>query len=463
MKLTEVEIQSFRCFERLIVSLEDDVTAVIGVNAAGKTALLDAIALSLLPLFNDIAQRKGNFATMDPPTFYRAFTGASLESADIRIVAASAANGGKERALRLQTTASYQEGDADIGLTLKWQQEAGVLDAIGHARSPRQSWLSPNGLDVASNGLYVPKTETADARHISIPAIAYYRDTRDAQFLRLSRETDRKTTDPDAARVMALDAAADFSEAQRWFYVRENQELRAAKQRGDIDLTDPVLTAVRDGVLQMLAGIERVYADDDPPRMKGVQRDAAGDIAILDFSQLSAGQRNLMGLTIDFARRLALSWPGWDNPLEAPGMMLIDEIELNLHPKWQQIVIPHLRKVFPNTQMIIATHSPLVLSTLHARQIRVLKDQQLYSPSVETYGTDSDRVQRQVMNTETIPPNNEFANDVADLYEHINSDNLDLADALLARLEEERGTAEPTLIKARTLVANRRWEAELGL
>jgi predicted ATP-binding protein involved in virulence len=205
---------------------------------------------------------------------------------------------------------------------------------------------------------------------------------------------------------MALDAAASFSEAQRWFYVRENKELRDPRKSGDFFWQDPVLRAVRDAVGQMLGGIERVYADDDPPRMKAVQKDAKGLSMVLDFSQLSAGQRNLMALTIDFARRLALTYPGWDNPLEAPGILLIDEIELNLHPKWQQTVIPHLRKVFPDTQIVVATHSPLVLSTLHARQIRILRGQQIFVPSVETYGTESDRVQRQVMDTETTPPEN---------------------------------------------------------
>lgn len=462
MKLIQIEMENFRCFERLRVSLEDDVTAVIGVNGAGKTGLLDAIALSLLPLLQDIARRQPNAATLDLPTFYRHFAGSAIAQSDIRLNAPGRVDRDGEQVLRLSAKARYQEGSAEPPLVLEWQQEAGVTPSLGTSRFS-QRWVSPEGLDVASQGLYGPGGSETNTRPIAIPAFAYYRDTRDAQILKPPGDANARSSDPDSARHMALDAAASFSEAQRWFYVRENKELRDPRKQDDFFWEDPVLRAVRGALGLMLGGIGRVYADDDPPRMKAHLKDANGLSMIMDFSQLSAGQRNLMALTIDFARRLALTYPGWDNPLEAPGILLIDEIELNLHPKWQQTVIPHLRKVFPDTQIVVATHSPLVLSTLHARQIRILQGQQIFVPSVETYGTESDRVQRQVMNTDTTPPENAFAQDVAQLYQQIDADDLGAAEPLLARLEDERGMAEPTLIRARMLIANRRWEAELGL
>ena len=462
MKLIQIEMENFRCFERLSVALEADVTAVIGVNGAGKTGLLDAIALSLLPLLQDIARRQPNAATLDLPTFYRHFAGSAIAPSDIRLNAPGAVDRDGEQVLTLSAAARYQEGSAESPLVLEWQQEAGVTPSLGTSRFS-QRWVSPEGLDVASQGLYVPAGSATNSRHIAIPVFAYYRDTRDAQILKPPGDANGRPSDPDSARHMALDAAASFSEAQRWFHVRDVREMRDSRERHDFSWQDPVLRTVRHAVVQMLGNIERVYADDDPPRMKAVQKDASGLSMVLDFSQLSAGQRNLMALTIDFARRLALTYPGWDNPLEAPGILLIDEIELNMHPKWQQTVIPHLRKVFPDTQIVVATHSPLVLSTLHAGQIRILRGQQIFSPSVETYGTESDRVQRQVMDTDTTPPENAFAQDVDQLYQQIDADDLGAAEILLTRLEDERGTAEPTLIRARMLIANRRWEAELGL
>ena len=300
MKLTQVEIANFRCFEHLRVSLEDDVTAVIGVNGAGKTALLDAIALSLLPLLLDIARRQPNAATLDLPTFYRHFAGTAILPSDIRLNAPGRADRDGEQVLTLSTEARYQEGSAEPPLVLKWQQEAGVTRSLNASRFS-QRWVAPEGLDVANQGLYCPGVSASDARHIATPALAYYRDTRDAQILKSSGEVNGRSSDPDSARHMALDAAASFSEAQRWFYVRENKELRETRERNDLLRQDPVLRAVRHAVGQMPGGIERVDADDDPPRMKAHQRDANGLSMVLDFSQLSAGQRNLPTRAVRFS------------------------------------------------------------------------------------------------------------------------------------------------------------------
>lgn len=461
MKLTRVEIENFRCFEQLTVSLEPDVTAVIGINAAGKTALLDGIALLLLPLFEDIARRQPNAGTLDFPTFYRHFAGAAIDPADIRLNAPGRVDREREQALALRAQAVSQEGQAEPPVVLAWQIEAAVTRLNGTSRYS-QRWLSPDGLATANPGLYLPGDIEGAPRHIGIPALAYYRDTRDSQFLRQATDTEGRSNDPDAARWMALNAAANFGEAERWFYVRENKELRDPRKKDDYFWEDPVLQAIRRAVKGMLSGIERVYADDDPPRMKVHQKDASGLSMVLDFGQLSAGQRNLMALTVDFARRLAMTYPGWDNPLEAPGILLIDEIELNLHPRWQQTVIAHLRRVFTDTQIIVATHSPQVLSTLEARQIRVLKDGQVYVPEVQTFGSDAARVQRLVMDTDSRPPDNPFTRALEALFRQIAADDIETAEAALRKLEAERGSDDPDLIEVRMQIENRKWEKEIG-
>ena len=93
----------------------------------------------------------------------------------------------------------------------------------------------------------------------------------------------------------------------------------------------------------------------------------------------------------------------------------------------------------------------------------MLKDQQLFVPSVETYGTDAGRIQRLVMDTDTRPPDNPYAQQVDLLFAEIGDGRLEAAEQLLQALESERGGDEPSLIEARTLIANRKWEAELGL
>ncbi|WP_447507976.1 AAA family ATPase [Acinetobacter lactucae] len=86
--------------------------------------------------------------------------------------------------------------------------------------------------------------------------------------------------------------------------------------------------------------------------------------------QFSDGQRVLFGLLGDIARRLILLNDAAEEPFKGQGIVLIDEIELHLHPSWQQRIVLILRKSFPNIQFIVTTHSPHVITTVEPECIR---------------------------------------------------------------------------------------------
>ena len=155
-----------------------------------------------------------------------------------------------------------------------------------------------------------------------------------------------------------------------------------------------------------LEHVEQVFFDDSPPRLKVKFATPYGAPQVLELEQLSDGYRNLLAVVLDFARRLAQANPSWDNPLEAPGILLIDEIELHLHPGWQQSIIPNLRKVFPNTQLILATHSPQVLTTVRKEHVRCLTAQHTLEPlpaDIGTYGSESAFALEMVFGVHTRP------------------------------------------------------------
>jgi predicted ATP-binding protein involved in virulence len=85
----------------------------------------------------------------------------------------------------------------------------------------------------------------------------------------------------------------------------------------------------------------------------------------------------MLALVMDFARRLAQANPYMENPLAAEAILMIDELDLHLHPTWQQKIIPDLKKVFPNTQIIATTHSPEVVTTVKQNQVKILEDYQI--------------------------------------------------------------------------------------
>ena len=111
----------------------------------------------------------------------------------------------------------------------------------------------------------------------------------------------------------------------------------------------------------------------------------------LDVNQLSQGEKSLLALVGDIARRLALLNPSLDNPLEGEGVVMIDEVDLHLHPKWQHDLIDKLVKTFPNVQFILTTHSPHVISDRNDILLYSLDDGELIEmPNV--YGEDVNTV-----------------------------------------------------------------------
>ncbi len=127
------------------------------------------------------------------------------------------------------------------------------------------------------------------------------------------------------------------------------------------------------------------------------------------LNQLSQGEKSLIALIADISRRLFLLNPGIENPLEGYGIVTIDEIELHLHPKWQQTIVHNLTRTFPNIQFILSTHSPEVLTTVKRESIRILApnkygDQTVSIPHAHSYGEYSDDVMQAIMGVNPQPP-----------------------------------------------------------
>ena len=161
----------------------------------------------------------------------------------------------------------------------------------------------------------------------------------------------------------------------------------------------------------------------------------------------------MLARVLDFARRLAQANPTWPNPLEAPGILLIDEIELHLHPRWQQKVIPALRAAFPNTQLIVTTHSPAVLTTVRREHIKLLGADHKFEEipnDVGTYGADNSRVLAEVFGADSRPGNIDTVAklriylSLVEMRQHESEE----AKELRNELESSLGTSDPDLQRA---------------
>ena len=252
----------------------------------------------------------------------------------------------------------------------------------------------------------------------------------------------------------ALDAGANFAAMCQWFYLRENAELRArASDQNAYQGEASDLQAVRQALKNTIERVERIYFDGNPPRLMVHLQKPEGGSQAMELAQLSDGYRNLLALVLDFARRLAQANPAFQNPLEAPGILLIDEIELHLHPRWQQTIIPGLRAAFPNTQLIVSTHSPAVLTTVRREHVHLLASNHQFEnipEDVGTYGAENSRVLAEVFGAHARPQSIDIVGKLRTYLRLIESHqyHTEQVRVLRTELESALGKSDPDLRRA---------------
>jgi len=159
----------------------------------------------------------------------------------------------------------------------------------------------------------------------------------------------------------------------------------------------------------------------------------------LNVRQLSQGEQSLLALVADITRRLVLLNPSGD-PLQGNGIVLIDEIDLHLHPKWQQTVIPGLLRAFPNVQFIITTHSPQVLTTVPKECIRILSAGGVLNTQISALGEESRVTLEDVMDVGSRPEDS-MSQQLSEYLERINRGEIDSEEInqLRSKLENNYG------------------------
>ena len=169
----------------------------------------------------------------------------------------------------------------------------------------------------------------------------------------------------------------------------------------------------------------------------------------LNVSQLSQGEKSLMALVGDIARRLAMMNPALTNPLHGEGIVLIDEVDMHLHPKWARSIVERLTDTFPNCQFVLTTHSPLVISDSKSVLVYALEEGELIRVP-PLYGEDANTVLLEAMDTQV--RNAVVAQRLGDLLDAIHDRKLDAAKDLLHALESELPAQHVELAKARLLL-----------
>ena len=315
LRICSIHIKDFRGISDLALDLDGSLTVLAGRNGVGKTTVLEAIA--------------GSAIAVGDPYFG---TGARLPTFHLP---PGAVRGGAKVA------------ETDILLTLPDDGRA-TLKAVCKTSHFSRSKSQLRDLEAQRP----PSTP--------LPVVYYGQD----------RISDASSRAASRQRVDSLDAGLrSVSAFKEWFFEKEGDEAREAKDSRNLDYSDPDLDLVRDTLGQM-EGFESIRSR--LPK-EGVSRVLYVTKHHLEFpfDALSSGEKAFFILAVDLARRLTLTYPQ-TKLSECQAVVLIDEIELHLHPGWQRKILGSLTNLFPACQFVVTTHSPQVIGGVHARNIRLL-------------------------------------------------------------------------------------------
>lgn len=481
MEIKKLTLNNLGRFENLEVDFaptEDNhsnVTVFIGNNGAGKTSILEALATSLSWFVARMRSEKGSGIAINELVIIDKAPAASITlqlSDDIKTnseVALSsyqwtlvkARKGHKSdkstnlsELTKLADHYRQQLTDNDsvsLPLIAYYPVERSVLD-IPLKIMGKHSFSQIEGYESALN-------QGVDFRRF----FEWFREREDIENEEQSRRVelffDKDLNIFDKMKVMLGDYADDS-------YKREQDNIEVVKGNGveSIGMSvqdvldkienlksskyrhqDKQLNAVRAAITAFMPDLSNIRVQRKPRLHMAVDKDGQS----LNVMQLSQGEKSLMALVGDIARRLAMMNPQLDNPLQGDGIILIDEVDMHLHPSWQRNLVQRFTDTFPNCQIILSTHSPLVISDQKDILVYLLSNGEI-GALPPLYGADVNTVLLEAMDTDVRNP--DINEKLGNLLDAIQDANIVTAKNLLHTLEAELPSSNMELAKARLLL-----------
>ena len=269
-----------------------------------------------------------------------------------------------------------------------------------------------------------------------------------ALFFGVGRASDRSTDPTKGSTHGGIRSAISGAFRSRSLRVSELEEWVRVQQRLRKELPQArrVMAALEKAIQRFLPGYKNLRVVERP------QRDLVIDLngKPLPVRQLSDGERGVLSIVVDLTRRLALGNPTMPDPAsKAEAVVMIDEIDLHLHPKWQRQIVRNLTAAFPRCQFIATTHSPQVIGEVHHDRIQIIADGQVYSPS-HSFGVDSSRILEEIMDAD--PRSQEIGALLSQISQDVGKQRYESARELLVQLVEKLGENDPEVTRIRTLL-----------
>ncbi|MDZ8260087.1 AAA family ATPase [Nostoc sp. ChiQUE01b] len=471
MKVKRLKMQSFRGIGDLTLEFDETgPTALIGINGVGKSSILDCLAIFLsqftayiqsssdsIRFFNNKDISNGCEETHNEITFL-------IDSQEIVLNITKISSGDIQESL----TRHRELFQFSLLLKEKFQMQQisnseyqklqpilnSIFTIIDPEISDRVSLDNDNPATLSSFQYTKGLQAVVDAlRHqlensfeANIPLVIYYPVNRAVIDMPLEISEVSSFKQVDAYNQALTGGRIDFKTFFEWF--RNREDLENERRRDNPDYRDKQLEAVRQAISSLIPEFSNLRVERSPLRMTVRKRSEK-----LIVNQLSDGEKCLLAMVGDLARRLAIANPSLPDPLQGSGVVLIDEIELHLHPKWQREIIPAFTRTFPNCQFIVTTHSPQVISQVKPEGIFILEktDEGVVAKKPESsFGRDSNRILEDLMGVPERPQ--EIKESLLELFRLIDAGNIEGARQLRQQLANQIGADEPEFVKADVLI-----------
>ena len=358
MKVDFIELRNFRNIQKQRITFKNkNFVALIGDNGSGKTAILEGITKGFVPVLRTI-----NVEAMKE---------CDLANKDIR----NGANGAV----------------VTLGITLDDEEYVWTNRRRLSSQQPfENTWDVKTENTKELKELKIKYAQCVEER--KLPLVLYYGTDR------IIREVPQrghiKNFEVTDALRNCFDNVNYFRDFYDWFKTEEDIELRGLRENPNYE--NLKLNCVRTALERMIKGYSNLRIELSPSRM--VMTNSEG--VDLQVDQLSGGYKAVLSVIADIAKRLSIANPDSPNPLEEEAVILIDELDLHLHPKWQKEIVDDLKRTFPKCQFIVSTHSPFIIQSLNAEELFDIKTMQYAQEEGNYKGWSIEAIQEYKMGVE---------------------------------------------------------------
>ncbi len=405
MKIDFLELTNFRNIQKQKIVFENkNFVVLIGDNGSGKTTILESITKGFVPVLRSINAE--------------AMKQCDLTNNDIK-------NGMNSTGVTLGITLDNEKYVWTNKRRLSSQQP---FENIGDQQ---------NGEIRGLKELKLRYSQCVEEK--KLPLVLYYGTDRIIRDVPVRGHIkDFKVTD---ALRYCFDNVNYFRDFYDWFKTEEDIELRGLRENPNYK--NPKLNCVRTALERMIKGYSNLRIELSPSRM--VMTNSKG--IDLEIDQLSGGYKAVLSVIADIAKRLSIANPESSNPLEEEAVILIDELDLHLHPKWQKEIVDDLKRTFPNCQFIISTHSPFIIQSLEADELFDIKSMEFAGEKGNYKGWSIEAIQEHKMGVE---PKTAIFNDYLEKFSSaIDNENYDAVKELYEKLKDmvSPGSKESRILK----------------